>query len=72
MLDLLLPTISGFEVLSKIKTDKDTTSIPVIILSNLGQQEEISKGLKLRAVDFLVKAQLTPEEIVEKVKTLLK
>jgi len=72
LLDLLLPTIDGFEVLSKIKTDKDTTSIPVIILSNLGQQEEISKGLKLGAADFLVKAQLTPEEIVEKVKILLK
>ena len=72
LLDLLLPTIDGFEVLEKIKADKITTAIPVVILSNLGQQEEISKGLKLGAIDFLVKAQLTPEEIVEKVKTLLK
>ncbi|MCX6718710.1 MAG: response regulator [Candidatus Staskawiczbacteria bacterium] len=72
LLDLVLPTMDGFEVLSKIKADSETGSIPVIILSNLGQQEEISKGLKLGAADFLVKAQLTPEEIVEKVKTLLK
>lgn len=71
LLDLLLPTIDGFEVLSKIKTDKDTALIPVIILSNLGQKEEISKGLKMGAIDFLVKAQLTPEEIIEKVKNLL-
>ena len=72
LLDLLLPTIDGFDVLSAIKADKATASIPVIILSNLGQQEEISKGMNLGAVDFLVKAQLTPEEIVEKVKNLLK
>jgi len=72
LLDLLLPTMSGFEVLEKVKTDKTTTSIPVVILSNLGQQEDISKGLKLGAKDFLVKAQMTPEEIVAKIKTLLK
>jgi DNA-binding response OmpR family regulator len=72
LLDLLLPTTDGYEVLSKIKADKATSSIPVIILSNLGQQDEINKGMKLGAIDFLVKAQLTPEEIVEKVKTILK
>ncbi len=72
LLDLLLPTIDGFEVLSKIKSDSATSSIPVIILSNLGQQEEIDRGLKLGAIDYLVKAQLTPEEIVAKVKTSLK
>jgi len=72
LLDLLLPTVDGFEVLSKIKSDSATSSIPVVILSNLGQQDEINKGMKLGAVDYLVKAQLTPEEIVEKVKTLLK
>jgi DNA-binding response OmpR family regulator len=72
LLDLLLPTIDGFEVLTKIKSDSATNSIPVIILSNLGQQEEIARGMKLGAVDFLVKAQMTPEEIVEKVKILLK
>ena len=72
LLDLLLPTTDGYEVLSKIKADKATSSIPVIILSNLGQQDEINKGMKLGAIDFLVKAQLTPEEIVTKVKTILK
>ena len=72
LLDLLLPTVDGFEVLSKIKSDPATNSIPVVILSNLGQQDEINKGLKAGAKDYLVKAQLTPEEIVEKVKLLLK
>lgn len=72
LLDLLLPTIDGFEVLSKIKTNKETSGIPVIILSNLGQQEEINKGMKLGAQDFLVKAQMTPDEIAEKIKEMLK
>jgi len=72
LLDLLLPKIDGFEVLSRIKSDPATSPIPVVILSNLGKEEEINKGLKLGATDYLVKAQLTPEEIVEKIKSVLK
>ncbi len=71
LLDLILPGIDGFEVLEKIKEDPITSSIPVLILSNLGQRDEIEKGLKLGAVDFLVKAHFTPEEIVNKVKEVL-
>lgn len=72
LLDIILPVMDGFEALAKIKEDQSTRSIPVIILSNLGQQEEIDKGLSLGAVDYLVKAQLSPEEIVEKVKSVLR
>lgn len=72
LLDLILPSIDGFEVLSKIKEDSTTASIPVIILSNLGQREEIEKGLKLGAVDYLVKAHFTPGEIIEKVKNIIR
>jgi len=68
LLDLLLPSIDGFEVLSEIKKDPITSPIPVIILSNLGQKEDIDKGLKLGADDYLIKAQFTPEEIVIKIK----
>jgi DNA-binding response OmpR family regulator len=71
LLDLILPGLDGFEVLAKIKDDPKTSSIPVVILSNLGQKDEVEKGLKLGAVDFLVKAHFTPEEIVEKIKTVL-
>ncbi|PJA02465.1 response regulator, partial [bacterium (Candidatus Gribaldobacteria) CG_4_10_14_0_2_um_filter_36_18] len=63
LLDLILPGIDGFEVLSKIKEEPATASIPVIILSNLGQREDIERGLKLGAVDYLVKAHFTPNEI---------
>ena len=72
LLDLILPGIDGFEVLSKIKEDPKASSIPVIILSNLGQREEIEKGLKLGAVDYLIKAHFTPGEIIEKIKSVLK
>jgi len=72
LLDLILPGIDGFEVLSKMKDDPALASIPVIILSNLGQREDLEKGLKLGAVDYLVKAHFTPNEIIEKVKQALK
>ena len=68
LLDLILPGLDGFDVLQRIKDDPSTASIPVLILSNLGQKDEIERGLKLGAVDFLVKAHFTPEEIVQKIK----
>lgn len=72
LLDLILPGIDGFEVLSRIKEDPNTKPIPVIILSNLGQREDVEKGLKIGAVDYLIKAHFTPSEIIEKVKNALK
>jgi DNA-binding response OmpR family regulator len=72
LLDLILPGIDGFEVLSKMKEDPSITRIPVIILSNLGQREDVERGLKLGAVDYLIKAHFTPGEIIEKIKLVLK
>jgi DNA-binding response OmpR family regulator len=72
LLDLILPGIDGFEVLAKAKEDPDTAQIPVIILSNLGQREEIEKGMKLGAIDYLIKAHFTPGEIIEKIKNILR
>jgi len=72
LLDLILPGIDGFEVLSKIKEDPALSRIPVIILSNLGQKEDVERGLKLGAIDYLIKAHFTPGEIIEKVRTNLK
>lgn len=71
LLDLVLPGIDGFEVLKQIKEDDKTNKIPVIILSNLGQREEVERGIKLGAADYLIKAHFTPEEIIEKVKGIL-
>jgi len=72
LLDLILPGIDGFEVLAKLKEDPKISSIPVIILSNLDQREEMEKGLKLGAIDYLIKAHFTPGEIIEKIKAVLK
>jgi len=72
LLDLILPGIDGFEVLTKIKEDPILSQIPVIILSNLGQKDDVEKGIRLGAVDYLIKAHFTPEEIIEKIKNVLK
>ncbi|MBL7150164.1 MAG: response regulator [Candidatus Pacebacteria bacterium] len=72
LLDLILPGIDGFEVLSKMKEDMSLAQIPVIILSNLGQKDDVERGFKLGVVDYLIKAHFTPGEIIEKVKGALK
>ena len=72
LLDLILPGIDGFEVLSKMREDPALAQIPVIILSNLGQKDDVEKGLKMGAIDYLIKAHFTPGEIIEKIKVVLK
>jgi len=72
LLDLILPGIDGFEVLAKMKSDPSTSEIPVIILSNLGQKDDIEKGLEMGANDYMIKAHFTPAEIIEKVRAVLK
>lgn len=72
LLDLILPGIDGFEVLAQKREDPFAASIPVIVLSNLGQKEDVDKGLNLGATDYLIKAHFTPGEIIEKVRSHLK
>ncbi|MCK4473947.1 response regulator [Candidatus Parcubacteria bacterium] len=72
LLDLILPGIDGFEVLSQAKKDPEISSIPIIILSNLGQKDDVEKGMKLGANGYLIKAHFAPGEIIEKIKTILK
>ncbi len=67
LLDLILPGIDGFEVLSRVGKDEDLAEIPILVLSNLGQKEDVEKALNLGAVDYLVKAHFTPEEIIQKI-----
>lgn len=71
LLDILLPKLDGFVVLEKIKADPETRDIPVILLTNLGQKDDVDKGLKLGAADYLIKAHFKPSETVEKVKKAL-
>ncbi|MEA3295617.1 MAG: response regulator [Patescibacteria group bacterium] len=71
LLDLILPGIDGFEVLSQIKSNAELSKTPVIILSNLGQKEDIEKGVNLGADDYLIKAHFTPNEIIEKIEKVI-
>lgn len=72
ILDILLPGESGFDGLRQIKSNPALREIPVIILSNLGQEQEIRTGMELGAVDYLVKADISIEEVVKKVRQVLK
>jgi DNA-binding response OmpR family regulator len=71
LLDLMLPYVSGLEVLKKIRENENWEKVPVIILSNLGAKQDIEEGLKLGANDYLVKAAVSLDEIVKRVKKLV-
>ncbi len=71
ILDLLLPGMDGYEFLKIVKADSKLSSVPVIILSNFNQKDDIERGLKIGAIDFLVKAHLDLDEITEKIKQVL-
>lgn len=68
LLDLLMPVVDGFQVLEEMQKDQMLSSVPVIVLSNLGQDEEIKRAIKLGAADYFVKSQHPISEVVEKVK----
>lgn len=72
LLDIIMPQLDGFTVLEKIKEDDNLKDIPVIMLTNLGQTEDLKKGEKMGAKDYLVKANCTPQDVVNKVKQYLK
>lgn len=71
VLDIVLPKIDGWEVLRKIRSSPKFKDLKVIILSNLSQKEEIEKGRDLGATKYLIKANFTPSEVVEEIKSLL-
>lgn len=71
LLDLILPKKSGFEVLEKIATDPQLKDMPVIIISNLGQTSDIQRGKELGAVEYFVKAKISIDDLIEKVKEFL-
>jgi DNA-binding response OmpR family regulator len=72
LLDVLLPKLDGFAVLKILKENKETNIIPVILLTNLGQKDDIEKGLEAGAVDYLIKIHFKPSEVVDKVRKILK
>ena len=65
LLDLLLPIMDGYEVLLALKDNPETLPIPVIILSNLSSKNDIDRGIKLGASDFLIKSQVDLDEVIK-------
>lgn len=71
LLDIVMPAPDGFEVLRLIKKENLAGDSIIVILTNLGQKEDIEKGMRLGANDYIVKANFTPSEVVRRVKDLL-
>lgn len=72
ILDIILPDIDGFELLKRFKEDKVIKKIPVLIISNLGQEEDVQQGLKLGAADYIVKSDFSLDDCVKRVKKYTK
>lgn len=71
LMDIILPGSDGIALLKELKADEKFKSIPVIIISNLGQHEEMQRGLEAGAAFYMIKAHATPAEIVAKVRELI-
>ena len=72
LLDIILPTMNGYEILEAKQKDPEIKKIPVIIISNSGQPVEIDRALALGVKDYFVKAQFDPEEVMVKVNAFFK
>ncbi len=72
LLDLILPKISGFELMETLRADPQFEQAPIIVISNLGQESDMSRGQSLGAIQYFVKAKVSIEELVEKVKVFLR
>ena len=71
ILDLVMPELDGFEVLKKIKEEKDIRSVPVIVLSNLGQEEDIERAKALGVFKYIIKSNVSIHQMVESVEEAL-
>lgn len=71
VLDIILPLMNGFDYLNALGKVDAIAKTPVIILSNLGQREDVERGMKLGAKDYLVKVHFTPNDLIAKVKKIL-
>ncbi len=70
LLDIVLPSLNGYEILEAKKNSESIANIPVVIISNSGQPVELQRTIELGARDYFIKAELDPDEIIEKVQSL--
>jgi CheY-like chemotaxis protein len=71
LLDLIMPKMDGFAVLKEVKNTPELANIPVMILSNLSQATDDNEAKKLGAVDFLVKAEISLQDLIDHIKKVL-
>lgn len=71
LLDIVMPVKDGFETLKELKADANLKSVKVIVLSNLGQEEDIKKAKELGAVDYIVKANVSIGQMMSKIKSFI-
>jgi len=69
LLDIILPKKNGFEVLEEIKQDIEFKNLPIIIISNLGQDDDLSRGKELGATEYYIKAQTSIDDLISKIKS---
>ena len=71
LLDIMLPKMHGIDVLKRLKADQNTKDIPVVLITNLGQESVITEAFSIGAQGYIMKMRLSPYEIVDKVKEFL-
>lgn len=71
LLDIMMPKMDGWEVLRAMRASPETKTIPVIMLTNLGQKEDVDLALKSGANDYLIKAHFNPQEVVDRIRELI-
>lgn len=71
LLDVILPEIDGFSVLEMLKNDSQTKNIPVMMLTNLGQEGDQNKGMNLGATQYFIKSQHTPSDVLVEIRKIL-
>ena len=71
LLDILMPVMGGIELLEELKKKVEWKSIPIILLTNVGEKESIQKARNLGVQDYLIKSHFTPAEVIEKIESIL-
>lgn len=71
MLDIVLPNMDGWQILRQLRADENLKAMQIVVLSNLGQKEEVEKGLTMGAAKYLIKAHYTPTQVVQEVQNVL-
>ncbi len=71
LLDIILPEIDGFTILKELRADSDTKNIPVLMLTNLGQESDQNRGKEMGVDGYFIKSQHTPGDVIVKIESLI-